>query len=69
MIARYSLGLNPQAPVAQKIAYEVGFRRSQGEGVEFFKWDLTDRPSDFLYASFRKYKFKLFQDHFVSQMV
>ena len=26
----------PQAPVAQKIAYEVVFRRFQGEGVEFF---------------------------------
>ena len=29
--------LNPQAPVAQKIADEVVFRRFQGEGVEFFK--------------------------------
>ena len=28
--------LNPQAPVAQKIADEVVFRRFQGEGVEFF---------------------------------
>ena len=28
---------NPQAPVAQKIADEVIFRRSQGEGVEFLK--------------------------------
>ena len=28
--------LNPQAPVAQKIAGEVGFRHFQGEGVEFF---------------------------------
>ena len=27
--------LNPQAPVAQKIADEVVFRRFQGEGVEF----------------------------------
>ena len=27
---------NPQAPVAQKIADEVVFRRFQGEGVEFF---------------------------------
>ena len=26
---------NPQAPVAQKIADEVVFRRFQGEGVEF----------------------------------
>ena len=29
--------VNPQAPVAQKIADEVVFRRFQGEGVEFFK--------------------------------
>ena len=28
--------VNPQAPVAQKIANEVVFRRFQGEGVEFF---------------------------------
>ena len=28
---------NPQAPVAQKTADEVVFRRFQGEGVEFFK--------------------------------
>ena len=30
------LFLNPKAPVAQKIADEVDFRRFQGEGVEFF---------------------------------
>ena len=29
--------VDPQAPVAQKIADEVVFRRLQGEGVEFFK--------------------------------
>ena len=29
--------LNPQAPVAQKVADEVVFRRFRGEGVEFFK--------------------------------
>ena len=28
--------LNPQAPVAQKIADEVVFRHFQGEGAEFF---------------------------------
>ena len=28
---------NPQAPVAQKVADEVVFRRFRGEGVEFFK--------------------------------
>ena len=27
--------VNPQAPVAQKIADEVVLRRSQGEGVDF----------------------------------
>ena len=27
---------NPHAPVAQKVADEVVFRRFQGEGVEFF---------------------------------
>ena len=28
--------LNPQAPVAQKVADEVVFRRFHGKGVEFF---------------------------------
>ena len=28
--------VNPQAPIAQKTADEVVFRRFQGEGVEFF---------------------------------
>ena len=28
--------INPQAPVAQKIADELVFRRFQGEEVEFF---------------------------------
>ena len=38
--------INPQAPVAQKIADEVVFRRFQGEGVEFLnRTSLT--PSDF----------------------
>ena len=38
--------LNPQAPVAQKIADEVVFRHFQGDGVEFFfKSDVTDPPS------------------------
>ena len=31
----------------QKIADEMVFRRFQGDGVEFFKSDLTDLPSDF----------------------
>ena len=33
---------NPQTSVAQKIADEVVFRRFRGEGVAFFKSDLTD---------------------------
>ena len=36
--------LNPQAPVAQKVADEVVFRRFGGEGVEFYKSDLTAPP-------------------------
>ena len=32
----HKIMLNPQAPVAQKIADEVVFRHFQGEGVEFF---------------------------------
>ena len=39
-----NLVINPQAPVAPKIADEVLFRRFQGEGVDFFKSDLTDHP-------------------------
>ena len=39
--------LNPQAPVAQEIADAVVFRRFRGEGVEFFKSDLTDPPQIF----------------------
>ena len=46
--------VNPQAPVAQKIADEVVFRHFQGEGVEFFlKSDLTD-PLRFLMRIFWK---------------
>ena len=40
--SRKWLDLNPQAPVAQKIMDEVVFQHFQGEGVEFFKADLTD---------------------------
>ena len=36
-ICRIFLHINPQAPVAQKVADEVVFRRFRGEGVEFFK--------------------------------
>ena len=32
----FKILFDPQAPVAQKIADEVVFRRFQGEGVEFF---------------------------------
>ena len=33
--------INPQAPVAQKSADEVVFRHFQGEGVGFFKSDIS----------------------------
>ena len=47
-VKKLSMNLNPQAPVAQKVADEVVFRRFRGEGVEFFiKLDLTDPLSDF----------------------
>jgi len=39
--------VNPQAPVAQKIANEVVFRRFEGEGVEFFLNRTSLTPSDF----------------------
>ena len=45
--------INPHTPVAQKIADEVVFQRFQGEGVEFFKSDLTD-PLRFLMRIFWK---------------
>ena len=40
---KYRLGVGlPSGAVAHKIADEVVFRHFQGEGVEFFKSDLTD---------------------------
>ena len=33
---KFVVQINPQAPVTQKVAHEVVFRRFQGEGVEFF---------------------------------
>ena len=48
-----SVEVNPQAPIAQKIADKVVFRRFQGAGVEFFKSDLTD-PLRFLMRIFWK---------------
>ena len=36
VIKRSQLFINPQTPVAQKVADEVAYRRFQGEGVEFF---------------------------------
>ena len=45
------LYFNPQAPVAQKTADELVFRRFQGERVVFFKSDLTD-PLRFLKIRF-----------------
>ena len=41
------MSLNPHTPVAQKVVDMVVFRRLQGEGLEFFKSELTDRHSDF----------------------
>ena len=35
MSQRLSFKIDPQAPVAQKIADKVAFRRFQREGVEF----------------------------------
>ena len=36
-ITFHEQNFNPQAPVAQKVADEVVFRRFRGEGFEFFK--------------------------------
>ena len=40
--------INPHAPVAQKVADEVVFRRFQDEGVEFFLDRTSLTPSDFM---------------------
>ena len=58
--------LNPHTPVAQKVADEVGFRRFQGEVVEFFKSDLTDLCFHF---SMAHTLWVLYQDHVLSQIV
>ena len=58
--------LNPKTPIALKITDKVVFRRFRGEGVEFFKSDLTDPPSEFFCASFVKYRLKPFQISFLS---
>ena len=39
--------INPQAPVAQKVADEVVFDVSEVKKPSFLKSDLTDPPSDF----------------------
>ena len=49
--------INPQAPVTQKTADEVVFRRFQGEGVP-----ISALP-DFIF------QWVLYQDHVLSQMV
>ena len=51
---------NPYTPVAQKLADEIVFRRSQDEGVEFFLIGPHEPFSDFCRASFGKYQFKPF---------
>ena len=57
---------NPHTPVAQKVAYEVVFRRFQGEGVEFFLNRTSLTPSNFGCASFGKYQLKPSQLSFFS---
>ena len=77
-----TIRMNPQAPVAQKIADDVVFRRFQGEGVEFSKSYLTAPPPEIFDAHLLKKKsikalpdfiFQWFlllgQDHVLSQMV
>ena len=72
--------INPQAPVAQKIADELVFRRFQGEGVEFFKIGPHLPPIKFFGAhllektnlsssSFRFSVRILYHDHVLSQIV
>ena len=72
------LGLNPQAPFAQKIAHEVVFRHFQGEGRLFLnRTSLT--PMKSLMRIFWKlpisafpdfiFQWVLYQDHVLSQMV
>ena len=52
LFINYTL-FNPRAPVAQKVADEVVFRRFRGEGVEFFyRTSLT--PIRFLMRIFWK---------------
>ena len=53
ILTSWSQLIDSQAPVAQKIADEMVFRRFQGEEVEFFKSDLTD-PPQFLMRIFWK---------------
>ena len=73
--------VNPQAPVAQKIADEVVFRRFQGEGVAFFfKSYLNDPLSPQIFVAHLlentdlspsrfHFQWVLYQDHVLSQMV
>ena len=60
----FALQINPQAPVAQKIADKVVFRRFQGEGVEFFVNRTSLIPVRSLMRSFGKYRFKPLLIHF-----
>ena len=78
-ILKQIVQINPHAPVAQKIADEVVFRRFRGEGSSFFKSDLTDSPLRFSMRIFWKipisalldffFQLVLYQDHVLSQMV
>ena len=55
----YGIEINPQAPVVQKIANEVVFRRFKGEGVEFFKIGHHWPSLRILMRTFWKYLFFL----------
>ena len=67
------LRVNPQAPVAQKVADEGVFRRFKGEGVEFFyRTSLTPFSLRFLMRIFWKIPIKalpafIFQWVFISR--
>ena len=73
------ISIYPQAPVAQKVADEVVFRRFQGEGVEFFLNRTSLTPIRFSMRIFWKIPIEalpdfifqcfLYQDHVLCQTV
>ena len=54
MSVESEFSVNPQAPVARKIADEVVFRRFQGEGFKFFFNRTSLTPIRFLMRIFWK---------------